>query len=170
MFALIPRALESYAIVLIPVIGGLVLILLPVMFNTGERSAWRRPWSIGIVITIVTAIGVFWYIGVKAPWSPRFNAKPLSKEIIGNVDEKAREGGALFYRKACIYCHKISGNGGIHGPDLTDVGNRLNGDQLTLKIVNGGKDMPAFGVSLTKEELDDLVAFLKTRKGKSTEE
>ncbi len=163
MFALIPRALESYAIVLIPVIGGLILILLPILFNTGERSPWRRPWSIGIVITTVTAVGVFWYIGVKAPWSPRFNAQPLSVHVIGNVNEQAKSGAELFYKKACIYCHSISGNGGIHGPDLTDVGNRLTPDQMTLKIANGGKDMPAFGGILTQEEMNELVAFLKTR-------
>ncbi len=43
MFALIPRALESYAILFLPLIGGVVLIMLPIFFNTGERSAWRRP-------------------------------------------------------------------------------------------------------------------------------
>ena len=63
MFALIPRSLESYAIVLLPLIAGVVLIMLPIWFNTGERSAFRRPWSIGIVLTMVTMIGVFWHIG-----------------------------------------------------------------------------------------------------------
>lgn len=164
MFALIPRSLESYAIVLIPLIGGLVLVLLPIIFNTGERSPWRRPWSIGIVLTTVMAVGVFWYIGVKAPWSPRFNAGPLPAKVIGNVSEKAKAGGVLFHKKACIFCHKISGIGGIHGPDLTDVGDRLTEDQLKIKIVNGGTNMPAFGTTLTREELDELVAFLKSRK------
>ncbi|MFB6317250.1 cytochrome b N-terminal domain-containing protein [Saccharicrinis sp. FJH54] len=170
MFALIPRSLESYAIILLPLIGGLVLFALPIIFNTGERSPWRRPWSIGIVATTLTAVGVFWYIGVQAPWSPRFDAKPLTQEVIGDVSPKAQKGAELFHSKACIYCHKISGNGGIHGPDLTDVGNRLNRDQLTLKIVNGGKDMPAFGGTLSKDELDELVTFLKTRKKENSKE
>ncbi len=169
MFALIPRALESYAIVLIPLIGGVVLIMLPIWFNTGERSALRRPWSIGIVLTMVTMIGVFWHIGVKAPWSPRFDAKPLTPEVVGNVSPEAKSGAKLFYDKACIYCHKISGDGGIHGPDLTDVANRLNSDQITLKIVNGGDVMPAFGGTLSKEELNELVAFLETRQGNGRE-
>lgn len=169
MFALIPRSLESYAIVLLPLIGGVVLIMLPIWFNTGERSPWRRPWSIGIVLTLVTMIGVFWHIGVKSPWSPRFDAKPLTPEVVGNVSPAAKNGAKLFHDKACIYCHKISGDGGIRGPDLTDVANRLNGDQITLKIVNGGDIMPAFGGTLSKEELSDLVTFLETRKGDETE-
>lgn len=169
MFALIPRAIESYAIVLIPAIGGIVLIMLPIWFNTGERSAFRRPWSIGIVLTVVTMIGVFWHIGVKAPWSPRFDATPLSSEVVGNVSMDAKTGAKLLHDKACLYCHRIAGNGGIHGPDLTDVGNRLNADQITLKIVNGGKNMPAFGGTLSKDELSQLVTFLETRTGNNGE-
>ena len=165
MFALMPRAIESYAIVLMPTIGVIVLIMLPIWFNTGERIAWRRPWSIGIVLATVTMVSVFWYIGVQAPWSPRFGATPLTSEVIGNVSKEAKSGGKLFHDKACIYCHMIAGDGGIHGPDLTNVGNRLNADQLTLKIVNGGHNMPAFGGILTKDELDQLVAFLVSRKG-----
>ena len=165
MFALIPRPIESYAIVLIPLIASIVLIMLPVWFNTGERSAWRRPWSIGIVLTMITMIGVFWHIGELAPWSPRFDAKPLTTEVVGKVSPEAKKGAQLFHDKACIYCHKIGDNGGIRGPDLTDVANRLNADQMTLKIVNGGKIMPAFGGTLSKEELSELVAFLQSRQG-----
>ncbi len=169
MFALIPRALESYAIVLLPVIGGLVLVFLPIVFNTGERSAFRRPWSIGIVLTTITAIGVFWYYGKLAPWSPRFEAKPIPKEVVGNVSPDAKAGATLFHKKACIYCHMITGNGGIHGPDLTNVGSKLTEDQITLRIVNGGKNMPAFGGTLSKKELDQLVSFLVSRKGQQPE-
>ena len=89
--------------------------------------------------------------------------------MVGNVSQEARAGAQLFHDKACIYCHKISGDGGIRGPDLTDVANRLNTDQMTLKIVNGGDIMPAFGGTLSKEELSELVAFLKTRGGSGEE-
>jgi len=165
MFALIPRALESWAIVLLPLIGGIVLIMLPIWFNTGERSPWRRPWSIGIVITTLTAVGVFWYIGVKAPWSPRFDAGPVPEKITQRLAPEAKAGADLFKKKACIYCHTVGGVGGIHGPDLTDVGNRLTKEQLTLKIVNGGTNMPAFGTTLSRDELDKLVIFLSSMKG-----
>lgn len=164
MFAKIPRVLENYAIVLIPAVGILVLLLLPILFSTGERSAFRRPWAIGIVITAVTVVGVFWNLGEKAPWSPHFDATPLSSEVVGNVSAQAKQGAVMFYQKACINCHKISGDGGIYGPDLSEVGNRLNEDQLTIKIVNGGRGMPAFGGVLKKDELDELVSFLSTRK------
>jgi ubiquinol-cytochrome c reductase cytochrome b subunit len=70
----------------------------------------------------------------------------------------------LFQQKACLYCHKINGEGGNVGPDLTHVANRLNAQQMMLRIVNGSENMPAFGGFLSHDELNKLVAFLKTRK------
>ena len=69
----------------------------------------------------------------------------------------------LFQQKACLYCHSINNEGGKVGPDLTHVANRLNEQQMIIRIVNGAKNMPAYGGSLTKDELNQLVAFLKTR-------
>ena len=164
LFALMPREIESVAIAFSPVILGIVLILLPLIDNKGERSPLRRPWAIAIVTIIVTMVASFWYIGQKSPWSPAFQTKPLSQEVIGNVSANARDGGELFYKKACIYCHAVSGHGGKRGPDLTYVGNRLTNEQITIKIVNGGGNMPSFGASLTGKDLNDLTAFLLTRK------
>ncbi len=163
LFALMPRDIESVAIAFSPVILGAVLILLPIINNKGERSLQRRPWSIAIVIVVVTMIGAFWYIGIQSPWSPAFDTKPLTAEVIGNVNPDAKNGGDLFFKKACIYCHTISGNGGKRGPDLTFVGDRLTKDQITIKIVNGGGNMPSYGATLSSHDLNDLTAFLRTR-------
>jgi ubiquinol-cytochrome c reductase cytochrome b subunit len=35
---------------------------------------------------------------------------------------------------------------------------------MTIRIANGGVNMPAFGATLKPGELDDLVAFLQSRK------
>jgi ubiquinol-cytochrome c reductase cytochrome b subunit len=163
LFALMPRDIESVAIAFSPVILGAVLILLPIINNKGERSSLRRPWSIAIVIVVVTMIGAFWYIGVQSPWSPAFDTKPLPAKVIGNINPDAKNGGDLFFKKACIYCHSISGYGGKRGPVLTFVGDRLTKDQITIKIVNGGGNMPSYGATLSSRDLNDLVAFLGTR-------
>jgi len=164
LFALMPRAIESYFIAFGPVLVGLVLFLLPVIFNKGERSPYRRPWAFIIVLFIVTMVGTLWYQGVLSPWSPDFNAKPLTGKIIGSVSSEAIIGADLMYKKSCLYCHKISGDGGLRGPDLTNVGNRLTESQLKIKIVNGGGNMPAFGGNLSSGELKALVTFLMTRR------
>ena len=164
LFALMPPAIESYVIAFGPIIAGLILFLLPTIFNKGERSPLRRPWSIVIVIFILTMVATLWTKGVESPWSPDFDAKPLPAHVIGNISDFAKQGGNLMYDKACLYCHTISGYGGKRGPDLTLVGERLTADQLKIRIVNGGKNMPPFGPSLTSDELNKLVRFLETRK------
>ncbi len=164
LFALMPKAIESFVIAFGPPIVAGILLLLPLVFNKGERSPLRRPWSIAIVIFIVTMIATLWNEGVKSPWSPDFSAKPLTAQVIGNVGPHAEKGAKLFYNVGCIYCHTISGDGGHRGPNLTYVGSRLTQDQMTIRIVNGGGNMPAFGGTLSKQELYDLVAFLNTRK------
>ncbi len=164
LFALMPPAIEDLAIALLPVIVGVILIALPLIFYKGERSPLRRPWSIVIVVFILTMIGAFWYQGIQSPWSPDFSAKPLPAHVVGDVNPDALAGSKLFFNKGCEYCHQISGHGGKRGPELTKVGSRLTIEQMTIMIVNGGGNMPAFGGNLTKEELQKLIAFLKTRK------
>jgi len=164
LFALMPRGIESYVIAFGPLVVGLILVMLPLVFNKGERSPIRRPWSVVIVVFILTMVGTFWYEGVKSPWSPNFGAKPLSAQVVGNVGPNAIAGASLFFKKGCIYCHSISGDGGHRGPDLTKVADRLNNYQMTIRIVNGGGNMPAFGSSLTKNELTEILDFLNTRK------
>jgi ubiquinol-cytochrome c reductase cytochrome b subunit len=58
----------------------------------------------------------------------------------------------------------IQGYGGRRGPDLTYVGDKLTRDNMIIRIVNGGNNMPAFGSSLKPPEIDALVAFLESRK------
>jgi ubiquinol-cytochrome c reductase cytochrome b subunit len=164
LFALMPRELESYAIAFAPVVVGLILLLLPIIFNKGEKSPARRPWTIAIVLILVTMVAAFWDKGVQSPWSPAFDTKPLTAEIVGNVSADAKEGADLFYRKACIYCHAIEGHGGERGPDLSDAGHRLDQNKITISIINGGKEMPSFGGILTSAELEKIVSFLMSRK------
>ncbi|HTX88354.1 MAG TPA: cytochrome b N-terminal domain-containing protein [Bacteroidales bacterium] len=164
LFALMPRKIESLAIAFAPLIIGLIMVLMPVFSNKGERSALRRPWAILIVVIMVTVVGSFWVAGIRASWSPDFSARPLAPAVIGRVDSAAQAGARLFSAKACIYCHRIAGDGGLRGPDLTFVADRLTPDDITLKIVNGGGNMPAFGAVLTRTELNELGAFLMTRK------
>jgi ubiquinol-cytochrome c reductase cytochrome b subunit len=164
LFALMPPKLESYLIVGGPLIIGILLLALPFISNRGERSPLRRPWAFAVVVLAVASISSLWAIGISSPWSPNFYAKPLTAEIIGISSGPIYEGGQLFNDKGCLYCHSISRHGGQRGPDLTNVGNRLSTNELTWRIMNGGLNMPAFGGTLTNDELSSLVAFLKSRK------
>ncbi len=163
VLAQLPHGTESYVIVLAPLTAGLVLLLLPIFFNKGERSPSRRPWAVAIVILAIIGIGTLWIAGQRSPWSPDFSARPLSPETVHASNGPIADGAQLFYRKGCEYCHTVSGQGGQRGPDLTAVGDRLTADQMTIRILNGGNNMPAYAGNLKPQELNALLAFLRSR-------
>jgi ubiquinol-cytochrome c reductase cytochrome b subunit len=112
----------------------------------------------------VVMIATLWVAGAKSPWSPNFDAQPLSPSIVGATNGAVFVGAQLFHSKGCLNCHLIANDGGRRGPDLTDVANRLSKDLMILKISNGGVNMPAYAANLTPGQMDALVAFLQSRK------
>jgi ubiquinol-cytochrome c reductase cytochrome b subunit len=164
VLAQLPHGSENYVIVGAPLLAGVCLIVLPLVFNKGERAPSRRPWAIASIVIIVMSVGVLWYQGERSPWSPDFGAKPLPASIVNTGANQVSQGAELFYAKGCEYCHRISGSGGQRGPDLTAVADRLTDEQITLRILNGAYNMPAFASSLKPAELAAIVAFLDTRK------
>jgi ubiquinol-cytochrome c reductase cytochrome b subunit len=167
VLAVIPPATEPYIMIFGPLLFGLLLILLPFIANRGERSPLRRPWAVGIVLIAVMMIGVLWRLGLESPWSPDFTAKPLPPQVIGTTSGPVYEGAQLFYEKGCEYCHNISGYGGHRGPNLTNAGNLLTPEEMTIRILNGGLNMPAFAGILTPGELNLLTTFLQSRRSPS---
>ncbi len=146
-----------------PLLAGLVLILLPFLWSRGERSPRRRPVAVACVVMIATMIGTLWVAGVKSNWSPNFNARPLPVKVVGVASGSVLAGARLFHAKGCLNCHLIGPYGGRRGPDLTDVGRRLIPEQMILRIANGGVNMPAYAGNLTPQEMNELIAFLRTR-------
>jgi ubiquinol-cytochrome c reductase cytochrome b subunit len=150
--------------IVMPALIGITLLIIPVLNNKGERAASRRPWAIAVVLLSVIMIGSLWVAGQQSPWSPNFQALPLNEKVVGATSGPVFEGARLFHDKACLNCHLIQGYGGRRGPDLTYVGDKLTQDNIVIRIVNGGGNMPAFGNSLKPQDLDALVAFLESRK------
>ncbi len=164
VLALLPHGTENYFMVFGPLLAGVILILLPFLWNRGERSPRRRPVAVASVVLIVTMIGTLWVAGVHSNWSPNFNAKPLPAKVVGATSGPVFQGAKLFHDKGCLNCHLIEQYGGRRGPNLTYVANRLTSEQMILRIANGGVNMPAFAGNLTPEEMNDLVAFLESRR------
>ncbi len=164
LLALLPVKFEGYIMILFPAIVGILLLTVPFFNNRGERAPNRRPWSIAVVLLAVIMIGSLWIAGYKAPWTPDFEAKPLSAQVVGASTGPVAVGAHMFYEKACINCHMVEGFGGKRGPDLTYIGDKLQRGDMVTRIVNGGVNMPAFGSSLKPEEIDELVTFLQSRK------
>ncbi|MBV8841543.1 MAG: cytochrome b N-terminal domain-containing protein [Bryobacterales bacterium] len=164
VLAQLPPGTENYVIVGAPVLAGFCLLILPLLFNKGQRAPSRRPWAVASMVIIAMSVGVLWYQGKRSPWSPDFGATQLPAHVVQATDPQIAEGARLFFEKGCQYCHAIAGSGGQRGPDLTYVADKLTEKQITLRILNGAFNMPSFASSLKPDEASAIVAFLDTRK------
>jgi mono/diheme cytochrome c family protein len=71
-------------------------------------------------------------------------------------------GAAIFNESGCAHCHTIGNAGGHKGPDLSGVGRRLKKAAMQRQIANGSKLMPPFGEDLQGQDMDDLLAYLRS--------
>lgn len=79
------------------------------------------------------------------------------------------ESAAVIFARYCIGCHKIEGDGGTEGPDLTHEGGKHDAATLRKWIVDPEQvkpdaDMPSFGDRLTSAQLDTISSYLAARK------
>jgi ubiquinol-cytochrome c reductase cytochrome b subunit len=163
LLALIPPTIEDLFIIGFPLILGLLFVMLPFVASTGERSPRRRPWAVGIVAVFGVSVAALVNIGSIAPWSPDLSDLTLPPQVTQSLSPTAAQGAAAFEQKGCINCHRIAGVGGQRGPDLTHIGAQLSPDELTWRILSGGRNMPAYGSTLTPQDVSALVEFLSTR-------
>jgi ubiquinol-cytochrome c reductase cytochrome b subunit len=76
---------------------------------------------------------------------------------------------ALTFSTACAGCHKISGEGGESGPDLSHVGTRRDAEGLKRIIREPTTEfpdtlMPPFADRLSEQQIDVLVQYLANRR------
>jgi len=76
---------------------------------------------------------------------------------------------AGVFARYCIGCHKIDGDGGTDGPDLSHAGSK--NDQPTLRrwivdpeAIDPDAEMPSFGSRLSGAQLDAVAQYLASRK------
>jgi ubiquinol-cytochrome c reductase cytochrome b subunit len=169
VLALLPHKLESVFMILAPLAAFVFLLIVPAVWDRGERHPARRPWAIAIVTLVVVTIVSFWIEGSISPWSPDFEARPLPASLVRSADPVIVTGAQLFYDKGCEFCHMVQGHGGSRGPNLTDVAQRLGVDDIKIRILSGGGNMPSFAGILTRQDLDNLIAFLESRVAQSTQ-
>lgn len=76
----------------------------------------------------------------------------------------AEQAGAnLFRDKGCAYCHGAAAQGTQKGPSLANVRKTMKAAKISAQIENGGQKMPSFSDSLSKDEVAQLVAWLRAK-------
>jgi ubiquinol-cytochrome c reductase cytochrome b subunit len=157
-----PPALERLVMVYFPLGVGVILFLIPLLAPRGERSPTRRPWAILAVGLTLIVFVVLTGAGVWSYWIPDFDTVPFGAEELGPVSPAVVAGARLYYERGCQFCHAFRGRGGEYGPDLTHVARRMSPAEVSVRIVNGIGNMPAYRGILQAEELDALMAFLRS--------
>jgi len=165
ILALLPAYMETFLLLVAPVVGIAILVLLPFYSGTGEKSYRRRPMAVVIVVLAFLTVGTLAYLGTFAPWSPQmeaWSAAPTPVDYIKNRSGLELQGALLIQGKQCRNCHSLNGEGGQRGPALDTVATRLTPDELIRQVIQGSGNMPAYGKNLSPAEVSALVAFMGT--------
>ena len=75
----------------------------------------------------------------------------------------------VLFNRNCLRCHVMGPVGGDEGPELTDVGTRINESNIVKqitspKLVKPTGDMPSFEGKLTSEEISTIASWLSRKK------
>ena len=165
LLALLPPSLETFLVLVGPVVVIGALLLLPFLSGEGEKSWRRRPIAVMSIMLIAVALGVFTHLAGYSPWSPVMTAwsgEPVPEKFLKGRTALERKGAVVFQAKQCRNCHSLDGTGGQRGPELDAVATRLTRDQLIRQVLQGRGNMPAYGNNLSPAETTALVAFLET--------
>jgi len=163
--ALLPAELETPLILIAPVVGIALLLLLPFISVTGEKSWKRRPMEVLVVAVLAAGFAALTWLGRRPPWSPSMTAwsgAALPRELLEGRTPLEVQGGLVFQNKQCRNCHALGGTGGKRGPPLDDVAVYLTKDQLIRQVLQGSGEMPAYGTHLRPAEVAALVAYMET--------
>jgi ubiquinol-cytochrome c reductase cytochrome b subunit len=163
--ALLPPEMETFLLLVAPAVGIGFLIVMPLIFGTGEKSWRRRPVPVLAVSLIVISLAALTGLGLYCPWSPHMDAwssVPVPQKFLDGRSALERQGAVVLQGMQCRNCHAVGGEGGQRGPALDTVATRMTEDQLFRQVLQGGGNMPAYGNNLSPAEATALVAFLRT--------
>ena len=166
--------LEPVGVVGVPSFFVGLLLLLPFIDRQPERNPTKRPVAIICGAIFATAITTLTIIGYLSKPGVAPAAPPVKKEVKVAVPENVKKGGELFHSVGCISCHRINGEGGSVGPDLSNEGKRGRSREWLTKQIRNPKAhvptslMPPF-TSLSDQQVDYIVDYLMSLVGKSAQ-
>lgn len=74
---------------------------------------------------------------------------PYRPALAGGNPEKGRDLFTTHAAGQCAKCHKVDGDGGVAGPELTGIGSRQDAEYLLASLVAPSKDVvPGYGMTI----------------------
>ena len=165
LFALLPPWTETVLLLFGPPIAIALLLAVPFLAGTGEKSWKRRPVAVLGVVLIVLPVTTLAGLGVFVPWSPvreAWRGVATPPQYVRGRTPLELQGALVIQNKQCRNCHALGGEGGKRGPALEGVATRQTRDQLIRQVLQGGGNMPAYGKNLSPAEVNAVVAFMQT--------
>ncbi|RMH05826.1 MAG: cytochrome bc complex cytochrome b subunit [Nitrospirae bacterium] len=146
---------EVVGTLILPILFFSALFLLPWLDRRKERRPASRPAVLSAGAGFLLIVFTLLTISIREVAS-------LPKQ-----DPSVLRGKQLYQELDCAGCHRIHGEGGTFGPDLSYVGDVRDRDWLIRhfrdpQAVVPGSPMPAFG--LNEQELNDLTNYMLTLK------
>ena len=151
-----PGPLEPVATWVLPTLFIFGLLCWPFLDRNPERRPASRPVALGVGAVFLTAVFVLLGISLR-------NLYAMPK-----VDPSVAHGQTIFAQQHCAACHRIHGNGGNVGPDLSYVAEHRPDRNWHLRhfrnpqSVSPGSIMPAF--PLSENDLTDLTSYMLSLK------
>ncbi|GGD54109.1 c-type cytochrome [Paenibacillus nasutitermitis] len=99
----------------------------------------------------------------NAPSGGTNNAPGGNNNAPSGNNESVNATAEAVYKQQCISCHAADLAGAV-GPNLQKVGARLDAEQISTRIQNGGGGMPAYKGNLTDDEIGALAEWLAAHK------
>jgi ubiquinol-cytochrome c reductase cytochrome b subunit len=148
--------LEPLATWVLPSLFFLALLFWPFLDRNPSRRLVKRPLALGAGALFL--VMVFALLGISIH----------DLRALPRVDPAVARGKAVFARFGCAGCHRVHGEGGAVGPDLSFVGDTRSEREWHLRhfrdpqSVSPGSIMPKF--PLNEQELGDLTGYMLSLK------
>ncbi len=143
-------------------LGVLAVIFALLYWLLGHEKG--RKFLLGTAITAFVAFFMGGYTREKARkpylvWGTMYmNQKLVGEKVPSAAAGEEISGEQVFADWECRSCHAFQGKGGTVGPELVDLHESYNLDELKEFLTNPPEDMPPF--EGTEEELDALAGYL----------
>ncbi len=148
--------LEPLATWILPMIVILIMLFWPFIDRNPARNPIRRPAALGSGALFLLV--VFGLLGLSL----------TQLYAVPRLDPSVAHGKALYAQFGCGGCHRVHGEGGAVGPDLSFVGDSRSERDWHVRhfkdpqAVSPGSIMPKF--PLSDHDLHDLTSFMLSLK------